>query len=146
MTYLIFLFGALITLGSVVLLIRPAGIFSLLAKHAHSTWLHLLAIVVRIALGAALIVGASESAFPGALRVLGWLSILSGCVLLVVGRARFQSLIKWALEAGKSVEFLSLPDEDHYLSMEKNRIATFKAMDAFLDKCLPVVRAAAPAG
>lgn len=41
-------------------------------------------------------------------------------------------------KAGKPVEFLSLPNEDHYLSMEKNRIDTFKAMDRFLDKCLPV--------
>lgn len=41
-------------------------------------------------------------------------------------------------KAGKPVEFLSLPDEDHYLSIEKNRIDTFKAMDRFLDKCLPV--------
>jgi dipeptidyl aminopeptidase/acylaminoacyl peptidase len=41
-------------------------------------------------------------------------------------------------KAGKPVEFVSLPDEDHYLSMERNRIDTFKAMDRFLDKCLPV--------
>jgi dipeptidyl aminopeptidase/acylaminoacyl peptidase len=41
------------------------------------------------------------------------------------------------LKAGKQVEFLSLPAEDHYLSNEKNRIDTFKAMDTFLGKCLP---------
>jgi dipeptidyl aminopeptidase/acylaminoacyl peptidase len=42
------------------------------------------------------------------------------------------------LQAGKSVEYLSLPEEDHYLSNEKNRINTFKAMDKFLNKCLPI--------
>lgn len=41
-------------------------------------------------------------------------------------------------KAGKPVEFLLLPDEDHYLSIEKNRVDAFKAMDGFLDKCLPV--------
>jgi dipeptidyl aminopeptidase/acylaminoacyl peptidase len=40
-------------------------------------------------------------------------------------------------KADKSVEFLLLPNEDHYLSIEKNRIDTFMAMDKFLDKCLP---------
>jgi len=38
----------------------------------------------------------------------------------------------------KDVTFVELPSEDHYLSNEKNRIDTFRAMDAFLDKCLPV--------
>jgi acetyl esterase/lipase len=43
-------------------------------------------------------------------------------------------------KAGKPVEYLTLPDEDHYLSIEKNRVDTFKAMDRFLDKCLPVTK------
>lgn len=41
-------------------------------------------------------------------------------------------------KAGKNVTYLELPDEDHYLSNNENRIATFKAMDQFLDKYLPV--------
>lgn len=66
-------------------------------------------------------------------------------VLLVHGTDDRQVEIKHSYEmrdalqkAGKDVTFLELPNEDHYLTNEKNRIDTFKAMDAFLDKCLPV--------
>lgn len=66
-------------------------------------------------------------------------------ILLIHGEDDRQVDIKHSLQmrdnllkAGKKVEFLSLPAEDHYLSNEKNRVDTFKAMDAFLDKCLPI--------
>lgn len=42
------------------------------------------------------------------------------------------------LKAGKNVTYLELPNEDHYLTNNENRIATFKAIDSFLDKHLPV--------
>jgi dipeptidyl aminopeptidase/acylaminoacyl peptidase len=45
---------------------------------------------------------------------------------------------KALVEEKKQVEFISLPNEDHYLMSEKNRIDTFKAMDKFLDQCLPI--------
>lgn len=38
--------------------------------------------------------------------------------------------------AGKDVIYIELPAEDHYLSNEINRMATFKAMDEFLDRHL----------
>lgn len=66
-------------------------------------------------------------------------------VLLVHGTDDRQVEIKHSYEmrdalqkAKKDVTFLELPSEDHYLSNEKNRVDTFRAMDAFLDKCLPV--------
>ncbi|MES2673214.1 MAG: S9 family peptidase [Pseudomonadota bacterium] len=39
---------------------------------------------------------------------------------------------------GKNVTYLSLPDEDHFLTNEESRRATFRAMDEFLDKYFPV--------
>ena len=42
------------------------------------------------------------------------------------------------LKVGKNVTYLELPNEDHYLTNNENRIATFKAIDSFLDKHLPV--------
>ena len=42
------------------------------------------------------------------------------------------------LKAGKDVTYLELPNEDHYLTNNENRVATFKAIDSFLDKNLPV--------
>ena len=41
---------------------------------------------------------------------------------------------------GKNVTYLSLPDEDHFLTNEDSRRATFRAMDEFLDKYFPVKR------
>lgn len=66
-------------------------------------------------------------------------------VLLVHGTDDRQVEIKHSYQmrdalqkAKKDVTFLELPNEDHYLLNEKNRIDTFRAMDAFLNKCLPV--------
>lgn len=42
------------------------------------------------------------------------------------------------LKAGKNVTYLELPNEDHYLTDNENRVATFKSIDSFLDKYLPV--------
>lgn len=66
-------------------------------------------------------------------------------VLLIHGTDDRQVEIKHSYQmrdalqkANKDVTFLELPSEDHYLSNEKNRMDTFRAMDAFLDRCLPV--------
>ncbi len=74
-------------------------------------------------------------------------------VLLIHGTDDRQVEIKHSYQmrdalqkAKKDVTFLELPSEDHYLSNEKNRIDTFRAMDAFLDKCLPVKKAKAVVG
>lgn len=66
-------------------------------------------------------------------------------VLLVHGTDDRQVEIKHSyqmrdalLKANKDVTFVELPSEDHYLLNEKNRMDTFRAMDAFLDRCMPV--------
>ena len=66
-------------------------------------------------------------------------------VLLVHGDDDRQVPVKHSIEmrdallkAGKNVTYVELPDEDHYLTNNENRVATFKAIDQFLDKYLPV--------
>lgn len=66
-------------------------------------------------------------------------------VLLIHGADDRQVEIKHSYEmrdalekAGKQVTFLELPHEDHYLTNEQNRIATFTAMDKFLNECMAV--------
>lgn len=68
-------------------------------------------------------------------------------VLLVHGTDDRQVEIKHSYQmrdalqkAGKDVTFVELPSEDHFLLNEKNRIDTFRAMDQFLDRCMPVKR------
>ncbi len=66
-------------------------------------------------------------------------------VLLVHGDSDRQVDIKHGiqmrdalLKAGKKVTFLELPNEDHYLTNNDNRVATFRAIDTFLDENLPL--------
>lgn len=66
-------------------------------------------------------------------------------VLLVHGTDDRQVEIKHSYEmrdalqkAKKDVTFVELPSEDHYLLNEANRIETFRAMDKFLNRCMPV--------
>jgi dipeptidyl aminopeptidase/acylaminoacyl peptidase len=65
-------------------------------------------------------------------------------VLLVHGTDDRQVEIKHGYQmrdalqkAKKDVTFVELPSEDHYLMNEKNRMDTFRAMDSFLNKCMP---------
>lgn len=97
MSPVILFFGIFVVLGGAALLARHGYIFSLLRKHIDSVGLYFLAIVVRVALGAVLVIGAYASKFPVALQALGWLSISAALVLVGIGRTRFQSLIDWAL-------------------------------------------------
>lgn len=66
-------------------------------------------------------------------------------VLLVHGDSDRQVDIKHSeqmrdalTKAGKDVTYLELVNEDHFLTNNDNRVATFRAIDAFLDKHLPV--------
>lgn len=53
--------------------------------------------MIRLFLGAALIIAAKNSTFPTALEVSGWLILLAGIALAVIGRKKFMELVKWAL-------------------------------------------------
>jgi len=98
MTYVILLFAILIALGGIVLLIRPDIIFGVFKKYGDKLSFHLIAIIVRLLLGVALVMGASESRYPLGLQAFGWLSIIAALALAVIGRAYFKEIIGWALK------------------------------------------------
>lgn len=64
MNYITLLFGTLIVLSESVILIRPETIFGLIRGSSESLGLHVLAVVVRLILGIALITYAAESKYP----------------------------------------------------------------------------------
>ena len=97
MTYVVLLFGTLTTIAGVVLLSKPEYILDLLKKYSDSFGIHVVAVIVRIFIGVALIFSAPASRFPLALQVLGGLFILAALVLAVIGRSRFKSLMTWAM-------------------------------------------------
>jgi hypothetical protein len=102
MTLFIIIFGALICLAGLVILVRPATVFGLLRKNSDKIGLYVLAVVVRLVLGAFLVIQAGASKFPHVIEFIGWLSIIAAVVLAVIGRKNFSKLMAWALSKVKT--------------------------------------------
>lgn len=47
-----------------------------------------------------------------------------------------EKMYKALKKYNKNVKYVELPDEDHFLSIEANRVKTFEEMNSFLDGCL----------
>jgi len=97
MNYIIILFGTATIVAGIIILINPETVFGLMRRKSESLGLHILAVVVRIILGVALIVYATESKYPTAISILGWISIVAASVLGIMGQANFRRLMSWAL-------------------------------------------------
>jgi len=102
MNYIIILFGIATIVAGIIIVINPATVFGLLRRKLESLGLHILAVVVRIILGAALIICAAESKYPTAILILGWISIVAAAVLGIMGRTKFKRLMSWALNVAPS--------------------------------------------
>jgi hypothetical protein len=101
MTLLIIIFGALTLLTGIVIVINPEVIFGFLRNNLDKLVLHILAVVVRIVLGALLICQSNISKFPFVIEVIGLLSIVAAIFLAVMGRRNFNRLMSWALSLSK---------------------------------------------
>ena len=101
MTILIIIFGALTLLAGIIIIINPENIFGLLNKHTEKLELQILAIVVRLVLGALLIYQSGASKYPFVIEIIGWLSIVAAAFLATIGRNNFKRLISWALSLAK---------------------------------------------
>jgi hypothetical protein len=77
--------------------INPETVFGLFRRNVDSLGLHILAVVVRLVIGAALVMSAAESKYPTAILILGWISIVAASVLGIMGRTKFIALMSWAL-------------------------------------------------
>jgi hypothetical protein len=101
MTVLIILFGALTLLAGIVIVIKPEVIFGFLRNNLNKMVLHILAVVIRLVLGALLIYQSDISKFPFVIEIIGWLSIVAAIFLSVMGRRNFNRLMLWALSLSK---------------------------------------------
>lgn len=101
MTILIIIFGALTLLAGIIIIINPENIFGLLNKYTEKLELQILAIVVRLVLGALLIYQSGASKYPFVIEIIGWLSIVAAAFFAVIGRNNFKRLISWALSLAK---------------------------------------------
>jgi hypothetical protein len=101
MTVLIIIFGALTLLAGIVILINPEVIFGFLRNNLDKLVLHILAVAIRLVIGALLIYQSNVSKFPFVIEVIGWLSIVAAMFLAVIGRRNFNRLMSWALSLSK---------------------------------------------
>ena len=102
MNYLIILFSAATIVAGIIIVINPEMVFGLLRRRLESVGLHIIAVVVRVILGVALIMCAAGSKYPTAILIIGWISIIAATVLAVMGRANFMRLMSWALSLSNS--------------------------------------------
>jgi hypothetical protein len=102
MNYIVILFGTATVVTGIIIVINPESVFGLMRRKLESLGLHILAVVVRIIIGVALIMCAAESKYPAAILILGWISIVAASVLGIMGRTNFRQLISWALSLAPS--------------------------------------------
>jgi hypothetical protein len=103
MAQFIIIFGILLLLSGIVILINPEIIFGYLRKNLDKPMMQILAVVIRLVLGAFMILVSNISRFPVTIEVLGWISIGAALVLGIIGREYFNSLMTWALSLSKSL-------------------------------------------
>lgn len=101
MTVLIIIFGALTLLAGIVIIINPEFIFGYLRNNLDKLAVHILAVVIRLVIGALLIYQSSMSKFPFVIEIIGWLSIAAAIIIAVIGRRNFNRLMSWALSLSK---------------------------------------------
>ena len=101
MTVFIIIFGTLTCLAGIVIVINPEVIFGFLRNNLEKMVLHILAVIIRLVLGALLIYQSNISKFPFVIEVIGWLSIVASIFLAVMGRRNFNRLMSWALSLSK---------------------------------------------
>lgn len=97
MSYVVLFFAILTLLAGGVIVVRPQAIYGLIGKYADAAGLQVLAVIIRLILGVALIASASASKFPLVLQMLGWLTLVAALVMGCIGRRRFAALINWAV-------------------------------------------------
>ena len=98
---IIMAFGALLLAAGFILLFKPGAILGFLDRNKESPGIHVLGVVVRLILGAALIVYSANSPFPLTFEVLGWITVAAGVVLALMGRSNFKKLMSWAMGFGE---------------------------------------------
>jgi hypothetical protein len=93
---LIVVFGLFVIVMTGMLAFRPKLITDFMLRHAAETWMHVLAAVMRIIIGVALLLYASQSRFPLTLQILGWITVAAGVIVALIPPSKFKQLIIWA--------------------------------------------------
>jgi len=88
-------FGLAVFVLSIWGMFAPLKLIDLVKSVANRKGGLYFAVIVRVILGAALIVAAAASRFPTTFEVLGWLTLAAAVGLLLVGRRGMSRVIAW---------------------------------------------------
>jgi hypothetical protein len=88
-------FGALVCALSMWGIYAPRDLIGLVKRVMERTSGIYIAIIVRLVLGAALIVTAADSRFPRVFSVFGWVAIIAAVGLAIIGRERISRFAGW---------------------------------------------------
>jgi hypothetical protein len=91
----VFAFGVLVCVLSVWGIIVPDKMMKFVYGAVEKDWGIHLAVVLRLILGAALVIVAPESRFPLIFEILGWIAIVAAVGLVLMGRARLRKFVAW---------------------------------------------------
>lgn len=107
--------AAVIGIGTIISLICLTGIIlpAQLLHAVRAAWQYhaalFVAIMVRLTVGALLVLAAPQSRYPLALETLGWLAIVAALLIPAVGRKRIGQLLNWwCLRSALGVRMWSL--------------------------------------
>ena len=103
MTLFIIIFGTLTCLAGIVIFVNPEIVFAFLRKNYDKIELQILAVAIRLVLGAFLIYQSSVSKYPLVIEIIGWLSIVAAVFFALIGRNNFSKLMAWALSQVKTL-------------------------------------------
>ncbi len=90
-----------LTLGIVVCALSLWGMFApekivkLVDGVMEKDWGIHLAVIIRLLLGAALIIAASGARFPQLFEILGWIAVIAAIAIVFMGRERLRKFIGW---------------------------------------------------
>lgn len=97
MHLVVIIFGDLTLLAGILIIVKPEIIFGYMRSNFERVEFYILAIVVRLLLGSTMIYTADVSRHPFAIEIIGWIALLGGISLIVMGRRNFNRIISWAL-------------------------------------------------
>ena len=98
MLTLINILALLITVGGIVLLVKPELILDFISRHAQSQGMFAFAIVIRLLLGLLLITYAGLSRFPKTVIFFGWVAVIAAVVIAWMGQARFSEFVTTVID------------------------------------------------
>jgi uncharacterized protein YjeT (DUF2065 family) len=93
------LFGVLIIVIGVIMLAQPLLSIDMMKRYSESLSLQVLAVVVRLVLGVALVFYGDQSRYPLTLQALGCAAIAAAVFIAILPRDTFKQLITRMLDA-----------------------------------------------